>query len=167
MRFIRCTQKLLKEIGVSPIDVGASSSDLEGLGHWYANVIRLDRKKCLLFTNEKTLYSFLIPGVLKRDLKNIKNEFVSNLIFNLQHEGFGLEVVNRVRDEYKEIDFAKTASKSILGSMNDFALQYEVLLPEAGIEHVKILHLNQKINKTPMSAIHYDHPIERLKNLLQ
>jgi len=167
MRIIRCTQRLLKELGISPIDIEASVSESEGLGNWYANIIRLDRKKCLLFTNEKTLYTFLIPGVLKRDLKNIKNEFVSNLIFNLQNEGFGLEVVDRVRDEYKEIDFAKTASKSILGSMNDFALQYEVFLPEAGIEHVKILHLNQKINKAPMSAINYDHPIERLKNLLQ
>ena len=167
MRIIRCTQRLLRELGISPPDAEASVSDREGLGNWYANIIRLDRRKCLIFTNERTLYTFLIPGVLKRDLENIKNEFVSNLIFNLQNEGFDLEVIDRIRQEYKEIGFAKTASKIILGSMNDFALQYEVLLPEAGIAHVKILHLNRKINMTPMSAINYAYPIERLKDVLQ
>lgn len=167
MRIIRCTNKLLKELGVSPIDFGARTSDLEGLGNWYSNIIRLDRGKHLIFTNEKTLYTFLIPGVLKKDLKNIKNEFISNLLFNLQNEGFGLKVIERVREEYIEIGFTKSTSKSILGSMNEFAFQYEVLLPEAGIKHSKILHLNQMINRVPMGAIKYDHPIERLKKLLQ
>src|ERR1700690_436171 len=80
--------KLLKGMENPPlVDIRA---DTEGLGNWYANIIRIDRKKCLLFTNEKTLYSFVIPNVRKANPRNIVDEFLVNLSFNLQAEGFGL-----------------------------------------------------------------------------
>lgn len=63
MTLLHCTQKLLKELGTPPlVDTPAVT---EGLGNWYANLIRIDRKKCILFTNEKTLLSFLIQNVLQ------------------------------------------------------------------------------------------------------
>ncbi len=69
MQILHCTQKLLTELGTPLLaDIPA---DPEGLGNWYANLIRIDRRKCLLFTNDKTLYSFLIPAVKKENLKNI------------------------------------------------------------------------------------------------
>ena len=66
MRLLHCTQKLLKELGKPPLqNPDTSPENSEGLGNWYANLLRIDRRKCLLFTNEKTLYTFLIPKVLK------------------------------------------------------------------------------------------------------
>jgi len=167
MRLIHCTQKLLKELDVPLVELDNIPSASEGLGSWYANLIRIDRKKCLLFTNEKTLYSFLIPKVVKSTLKNIEDEFLINLNFNLQAEGFSLEVINKVMQECKEIGFAKTASKSVLGSMNEFAFEFEFLIRrEGGIDHIKILQINQQINRTPMSAIKYQYPIEAFRTLL-
>jgi uncharacterized protein DUF6933 len=55
MRIIHCTQKLLKELDVPLVEPENISAPAEGLGNWYANLLRIDRKKCLLFTNEKTL----------------------------------------------------------------------------------------------------------------
>jgi hypothetical protein len=70
--------------------------------------------------------------------------------------------------EYQEIGFAKTVSKSVLGSMNEFAFMYEYLIrQEEGIENVRILDVNRQINRTIMGAIKYQHPIEALKKLLQ
>lgn len=70
--------------------------------------------------------------------------------------------------EYHEIGFAKTVSKSVLGSMNDFAYQYEAhIIGDGGFDNIKILQLNQKINRTPMGALKYKYPIETLKKLLQ
>jgi len=65
MRIIHCTRKLLKELDVSLIETDKILLPTEGLGNWYANLLRIDRRKCLLFTNEKSLYSFLIPKILK------------------------------------------------------------------------------------------------------
>ncbi len=93
--------------------------DPEGLSDWYANLFRLDRRKCLLFTNERTLYTFLVPGVLKRDFSRLDNLFTSLLGYNLQYEGFDIETVERILGEYVELGIAKTMNRSVLGSMND------------------------------------------------
>lgn len=168
MRIIHCTRKLLKEIDVTLVEPDKITPPTEGLGNWYANLLRIDRRKCILFTNEKSLYTFLIPKVLKANLKNIKQEFFINLSFNLQNEGFGLEVINRVMQEYQEIGFAKTASKKVLGSMNELTFQYEVLIEQKeGLENIGILELNKHINRTIMGALKYKYPIEALRNLLK
>src|SRR4030065_354197 len=167
VRIIHCTKKLLKELNVSPIEPDSYPSNTEGFGNWYANLLRIDRRKCLLFTIEKTLYTFLIPKVLKDNLKNIEDEFFINLNYNLQNEGFGLDVINKIMQEYQEIGFAKTMSKSVLGSMNDLAYHYEFqIMREGGIVNIRILHLNKEINRTPMGALKYHYPIDVLKNLL-
>ncbi|OHE55684.1 MAG: hypothetical protein A2Z47_05010 [Thermodesulfovibrio sp. RBG_19FT_COMBO_42_12] len=132
MRIIHCTQKLLKELDVPLVEPDKIPQPAEGLGNWYANLLRIDRRKCLLFTNEKSLYTFLIPKVLKTNLKNIEQEFLINLSYNLQHEGFGLEVINRAMQEYQEIGFARTSNRQVLGSMNEFAFEYDYLIRREG-----------------------------------
>ena len=165
MRLLHCTQKLLKELGNPPlVDTPAIT---EVLGNWYANLTRIDRKKCLLFTNEKTLYSFLVPNVLKKNIRNIEDEFLINLNHNLQAEGFGIEVINRVMKEYTEIGFAKTANKHVLGAMTQLAFEYEVLVQgKEGLENVKILEMNRDINRTILKGIKFLHPIEALRDVL-
>jgi hypothetical protein len=168
MRIIRCTQKLLKEVGNPPLaDIPA---DTDGLGNWYANITRIDRKKCLLFTNEKTLYSFFIPNVKKANLKNISDEFLINLSFNLQAEGFGLEVISKIMQEYNEIGFAKTASKKVLGSMNQIAFEWEVRVQmKEGPDNIRVLEMNKEMNRTLRSnqtGKEYFYPIERAVELI-
>jgi len=166
VRTIHCTQKLLKELGNPPL-VTPNTETPEGLGNWYCNLLRIDRRKCLLFTNEVTLYSFLIPRVLKQNLLNLEDEFLINLNLNLQAEGFSLEVINRVMQEYREIGFAKTANRRVLGSMNEFAFEYEFLIRrEGGINRTRILEVNHQINRTPMSPLKYRYPVDGLKGLL-
>jgi hypothetical protein len=97
----------------------------------------------------------------------LEDEFLINLNLNLQVEGFSLEVINRVMQEYGEIGFAKTANRQVLGSMNEFAFQYEFLIRrEGGIDGIKILGVNKQINRTPMSPLKYGYPVDALKNLL-
>ncbi len=166
MRIIHCTQKLLKELSVRLTDVSTIPTP-EGLRNWYANLIRLDRKKCLLFVNEKSLYSFLIPGIIKANLKDFHNLFLSNLIMNLQYEGIPVAIIDRIKDEYKEIGFAKTASKHVLGAMTQLAFEYEVLIEmKEGLGNIKILEMNKEINRTILKGIKYLHPIEALRDAL-
>jgi hypothetical protein len=149
------------------IDIPA---DTEGLGNWYANLIRIDRKKCLLFTNEKTLYSFLIPNVKKATLKNIVDEFRVNVSFNLQSERFSLDVINKAMQEYSEIGFAKTASRQVLGSMNQIAFEYEIRVQmKEGLGNIRILETNRDMNKTLRTMLEgkkYFYPIEALIEVL-
>jgi len=167
MRFIHCTQKLLKELAVVPTDPAVVQIDIEGLGSWYANLLRFNRRKCILFTHEKTLYSFLIPGVLKKDFLNINKLFLDHLGYNLQYEGFGPGVTERVLAEYEEIGFVRTVNKSVLGSMNDLKYCYEAeVIRAGGIGCLNLFAVNQKMNRTPFKAIKYKYPIVAIKEIL-
>jgi len=168
MRIIHCTKKLLKDLDVPLLEPDKIALYTEGLGNWYANLLRIDRRKCVIFTNERTLYTFLIPKILKANLKNIEEEFLISLSYNLQNESFGLNVINRIMQEYQEIGFAKTMNKSVLGSMNDLAYQYEAqIMGAGGIVNINILQINHIINRTPMSALKYKYPIEALRKAFE
>ncbi len=107
------TQELLKELGNPPLQ--KPDEPVAGLGYWYANLLMIDRRKCILFTNEKTLYSFFILKVKKENVKNVIDDFLFNPNLNLQAEGFPIEVISSVLQECTDIGFAKTASKPVLG----------------------------------------------------
>lgn len=61
---IQCTKKLLKEVGQEHKDAFIPTVPL---GCWHANLLFLDRRKCVLFTNDQTRYSLLVPGLRKPD----------------------------------------------------------------------------------------------------
>ena len=168
MRLIHCTQKLLKELKDTPIDLASYIPDSGGIGDWYANLVRIDKRKCVLFTNERTLYSFLIPGVVKSNLMNIKNEFLTHLIFNLQNDGFGPDMVETVRQEYADVGFARTVNRAVLGSMIDFTFQYKylIMVRAEGLANTRILEFNKLVNTSPMSYLKYDSPIKALRTLI-
>ncbi|MCL4476534.1 MAG: hypothetical protein M1508_09965 [Nitrospirae bacterium] len=167
MTLIHCTAKLLKELGDPPLQ-SPDTPNPEGLGNWYANLLRIDRRKCILFTNEKTLYSFLIPKVKKENLQNIFDEFLFHLNMNLQAEGFRLEVINRVLQECQEMGFAKTASKTVLGAMTQitFEAEYFIIQRYEGMDGGRILKVNKDINRSLMRGSRHLHPIEMLQELL-
>jgi hypothetical protein len=167
MRLIHCTQKMLKELKVTTPIPAPDILPAKGLGNWYANLLRIERRKCILFTNEKTAYSFLVPNVLRRDMENFREFFTANLCANLQYDGFDLRVINSVNQEYSEIGVAKTVNKSILSSMTDIALRMKSHIEhEGGLERTEILRLNQRISKTPIKSIGYRYSIEALEQAL-
>lgn len=86
---------------------------------------------------------------------------------NLQYEGIPVAIIDRIKDEYKEIGFAKTASKHVLGAMTQLAFEYEVLIEmKEGLGNIKILEMNKEINRTILKGIKYLHPIEALRDAL-
>jgi hypothetical protein len=154
MPTLQCTLKLLKELGVAPSPPADSGG---GLGSWHANLLRFDRRKCILFTNDETLYSVFVPGVRKPQFQQIQGVFAQAVFRSLRLGGFRqrqIEAVLEAIDVAKELRFTKTGSRSVLGSMNDLAFQLEWLISEAGgLEGSPIDDFNQRINRTPMSAI--------------
>lgn len=169
MPLIRCTAKLFKEIGVKDADLinDAPAESHHHLGAWYANLLRIDRRKCVLFTNEATLYSFMVYGVRKADLDDFGHFFMAYLGLNLEYEGFGDEIIEKVLKEDNQIGFGRTQSRSVLGSMNDLANQYWFYLKgHVDVSDFEMVQINQKINRTPMGPLGYAYGIEKLKAVL-
>jgi len=133
-------------------------------GPWHANLIRIARRKCILFTNDRTLYSFLVPGVKKKD--DFHDLFLMNLNAQLAAEGLRQGEILKALDEYTEIAIAPTSNRSVLGSMNDLVNQVEFLISRAGgLEKADMLRVNMMLNRVPMGALKYHYAIEKASEL--
>jgi hypothetical protein len=166
MQLIRCTKKLQKEMGLKEADLVRHEPEVSLLGPWHANLIHIDRRKCVLFTNDKTLFNFLAPDVARGQLKELDKLFRGWLECILSDEGFDSELKEKILSEYQEIGYTGATSKSVLGSMNDLAFHYKyMVLAGGGVHSYQVPEIIRKLNRMPMGAIGYQYSIEALKSL--
>ncbi|MEE9270158.1 MAG: hypothetical protein V3V49_07845 [Candidatus Krumholzibacteria bacterium] len=163
MLLFRCTKKLLHELRVEP-DERFESDEGGFLGSWFAHLLRIERRKCVLFTNSGTLYSFLVVGLRRPEFQNFRDTFVRHLLTNLSREGLDVIVARRLAADSEPVAYAKTNNRSVLGSMNELAFLATAYIEDGGgLESCDLLSMNYRLNRTPMSALQYRYPIEALK----
>lgn len=137
------------------------------LGSWHVNLIFIDRRKCLLFANDNTLFNFLIPDVPRRQIRELDKLFLGFLQCILSDEGFDHSIKDKIQAEYQELGYAKSNNKSVLGSMIDLALHYKIhIQAEGGIYRCNLPEIIRKMNRMPMSAIEQVFAIDALKERL-
>jgi len=164
MGIIRCTAKLLTEIKTKPTNGLIQPS---ACCDWHANLLWVDRKKCVLFTNNQTLYSFFLPSIKKPLRRNFEEVFRLGLFKSLMTEGFAEPQVEYMLREHQHIVIAKTNSRSVLGSMNDLAFQIKSMIyATGGLANANLSEINSQLNRIPMSAIKYKVSIDEMKRLL-
>ncbi len=157
-------EKVANRIKTKPSEGTTSSNEV---GRWHANLLRVDRRKCILFTHDVTLYSFLVPGLKKPQFENVREVFGQNLFKNLLRENFPQNQIEIVLDEHREIIIAKTNNRSVLGSMTDLAFQLKYRIAAmGGLVNVDLAELNHELNRIPMSAIKEIYSIYELRKLL-
>jgi hypothetical protein len=163
MTIIKCTTKLLNELGVKP----ANAPDQPPcLCDWHANVLRLDRKKYVLFTNDQTLYSLFVPWNKSPWSTDIMERFRFGLLKSLMSEGLAEVQIKYLLSEHAQVTITKTNSRSVLGSMNDLTIQIKsMILVSDGLD-VNFSEVNRQLNRIPMSAIKYQVSIDELKRRL-
>jgi len=169
---IRCTAKILKELGIPRAQVMDCFLQLQPLQEWYANLFYWNRKKCLIFTNTDTLFSFVVMNVSRKDIKNILEIFRKGLSKALFYENFDSKKINKVMSLLDDIVISKTNNRSVLGSMNELIYQYEGYFEMHEFDGEEgSVKANQKLNETPMSGVkeegyNFGIPINCFKKLL-
>lgn len=155
---IHCTQKLLAELPAAHIDHAATGES------WHANLLRVDRRKCVLFTHDATLYSVFIPGLRKPDFAQLDQLFGQRLFKSLLWEAFPQPLIERALDSCRSVQFTRSSSRSVLGSMNDLRIQIEVEVAHVGgLAQVDLFELHHRLNRTLLSAVGYRYPAEGLR----
>jgi len=166
---IRCTQKLLAELKIRPIP---EESENDPFWSWHANVFRIERRKCVLITNDTTLFAMFIPALLKPDFESFDFVIGEHLFKNLLYENIPQAQIEAVLSECRNIKYQKSNNRRVLGSMNDQRFQIEYRIAAEGVlARTNIYELNHSLNEVPFSAIKYRRPIvmlkEKLKNLAE
>jgi len=110
----------------------------------------------------------VVPAVTKDMLRALEEFFSRHLEENLRAEGFPNGSIRLVLDAHRELQIGKTKSRSVLGSMNDYAKNYKYHVEwEGGLILSDTIGINKKLNEMPMSAIDYSSGIKELKRQLE
>jgi hypothetical protein len=154
---LRCTKKLLDVVKPAHLaDDPGSEED------WYANLLWMDGRKCLLLTHAGTLFTIFEPDVRAAELRST-GRFVTALIAReLKREELPAETFGELGAA--SIVLAKTASRTVLGCMTDMAFLAEHAVGRAGgLANADIADINQRLRRNILSARDYQQPIELTK----
>ena len=166
MPIIRCTKKLQREMGIKPPELAADEPGGSPLGSWHANLVFIERRKCVLFVNDRTLFNFIAPDVRRAEIRDLAQLFLSGLACALHSERLPKPVVDQILAESAQVTVGGQTSRSVLGSVNDLAFHYKVHVVEAGGVHsAEVPNIIRRLNRMPMGALKYGFPIEELQSL--
>jgi hypothetical protein len=140
---LRCTTKMLNLLSAR---ADALPEVPPGEDDWYVNLLWIERRKCLLFTHVRTLFPILVADVRKADVLPFGPYVVGLIESELESEGVSPYALGRLLGD--DVQLAKTASRSMLGVMNNTALlvRYQVDAL-GGLEHVGVI--NHFLRRTP------------------
>lgn len=164
---LKCTQKVLRELGLAPPAGRESRGPDTRLGHWYVNLFTVDRRKTFLFMNERTLLSFVIFGIKKSNVQGMPAVFMRGLVQLLTLEGFKPRDIDRALAGYETPELARTDSSRLLGNMNNLMDLYRHhILLEGGFASCDLDGIMLRINRTPQRNLGWVFSIEVTRELL-
>ena len=168
MARLRCTKKLLKQIGLDAAVQAREDASVETDDDWYAYLIWVQGRKCVLFTNVGTLYPFVVLDARKAQLRELPALFLAEYERNLVHLGATRRQIARELSRLEDFEIGKTRNSRILGSMNDYAFQADVYIDAlGGIKKADALLVSERLGQAPMSVIDYSSGIKELNNRLE
>ena len=159
---LRCTQKLRKYLGVIPVN--NPEPPTAKLGDWYGNLVPTLSGDLLLFVNEKTLLTIAIPVWESDNLVPLFRIRVDNLLgmIGVHPKDIATEI-----SHFDQVQYGKTASRSVLGSLNDFAWHFQMIAEEATSKSdLSLSKAELKLCQMPCKPIDYRFPSEAAIELL-
>lgn len=146
MVVLRGTRKLLTRLQTRPEAEPGRSTTM--LGDWYADILFTDRQNVLLCISEHARLPIVISA---RDLGTFPSRLAAALAAVLTELSIPRPLVERELDGMTTAQFATTASRSLLGTMNDYAIAVTwALAEEPGLS----LHrLSVRLADTPVGPM--------------
>jgi hypothetical protein len=141
---VRCTGKLLNLLGHHSVTLVEAPADDDD---WYANLLWLDRRKCLLVAHAGTLFSLFVADIRVGELRPFERRIVELLTAALLEEGLPIDALGRL--EPSEVRIAKTVSRHVLGVMNQMAFEIAWHADQAGgLWNVDVDELNRHLRRS-------------------
>ncbi len=162
MVVLRCTAKLLKKLKMEKEPLKDPGSSTTVLGDWYANIVYVERRPLVLAVSEKSLLPLLVPA---RDLDQLSNHLMRALVERIQRMGIPDTIIRQEMSRMEPFFYGKTANRSVLGSMNDFAYLLKTIPrvhPDWGL-----VDMMDSLGDTPCSPLGYQFPSEKAGELLR
>lgn len=155
---LRCTRKLLDRVG-PPLEPPPPSSSR--LGDWYAKPFQIGPKRFILLMSETSRLPVVMPG---RNAANLGRDFPDALGIVLSALGVPEIAVAAEVELSRQFAYATTDSRSMLGSLNDFASMAQHR--SRGSAEVDVVRLSVELSGTPIVAMNFGFPRDVALKLL-
>ena len=140
---LRLTAKALVLLGS---ERAALTTALAGDDDWYLNVVWVDGRKCLLILHAGTLFSVLVPDVKAAEVRPIERCVVRVINDAVRAEGLPENCFGPLDPD--QVQIGKTASRHVLGVMNELALEAKLEIAIAGgLGRCDISELNRGLRR--------------------
>lgn len=148
---LRCTQKLLDRLKAAPDPAPAQPDTV--LGHWYAQRVEAGRTQVVLAVSERSLLPVVLPAAPGKTLVPRLIDALAPILLSV---GVPADAAAAECAAMQQWTYAKTASRPILGSLNDLTFQLQVALRDGPDQSPLALAL--WLARTPLSVIEYSSP---------
>jgi hypothetical protein len=163
----KCTKKVQDFIGLKPSDLSEIEPERFVLGNWFINSFTQNRRKVLVFMEEKTLFSFIIIGVRKEHIKTLRKHFLEGLCLQLKAEGISPQTVLAFSNNETVLQYTKTDNRSKVGSMTDLINLYSAWIESAGgLSEIDVVEMGMKLNRVPQTNLKLTYAIDELRYAL-
>lgn len=158
MYTLRCTVKLLER--VKPTLIAEPPPPTTALGNWYATALFM-RPQVAVMINEVTLLPVFLPLA---PASTLAKRFPAHLAKVLKALEVDDEFIAREVAAMSVAGFARTASRNVIGSMNEMAYLAEV--HQRAEDPRDLLSLSVFLAGTPMKVLRHKSPDVALQNLI-
>ncbi len=164
MLVLRCTGKMLKRLGEKPRTAEAALTP-NSPGEWYINVIDwLENGRVAICVNARVRYALLIPLDGVETPAQLANVLTQRLFRHLLEMEVPQGRIEEILTDYHHVLIAKTASRSILGTMNDM-LDKAYAMIEISVQKTgsfSLRKLESDLNTMPQEPIGWGYAREEM-----
>lgn len=155
MLYLKCTGAVQKTLGLSKTLFTDALPSEAPLGNWYIHQFDVGRRKAYIFMSEATLLSFILfQGKKSVSAESLPNMLLAGLEQLLQMRGISQDAINRALLPYHEGRFARTNSRSDLGSLNDLVQRYQWIIEEdGGLDQCDLTQIIMGTNAMPQRRL--------------
>lgn len=158
MLYLKCTAEVQKAVGLRKENLADASATDAPLGNWYVNRFEADGRKVYIFMSESTLLSFILfQGKKPITVQSLPNMMLAGLQQLLEMRGLPSAAIDRALEHYESGAFAKTDSRSSLGSLNDLVHCYRQMIEfQGGLASCDLTGIIMKVNDMPQRKLQWN-----------
>jgi hypothetical protein len=159
MTLINATKKVWSRLGKSSNSVLAVDDTI--LGPWCVHLYYFYHKQFIILTNERTLFTSILPARCLSDLATYFPKAVDDVLQKCEIRSL---LRNKLITELSEIQFSDKTNRQVLGSINDFIKCSKYVLED--VPNISLSELSFRMCQMPCSPINMKSPRDVTKELL-
>jgi hypothetical protein len=151
---LKLTNKLSQKLKIKSLN--SVNNDSNPYSNWSSNLFLVNNKQYILFSNDLSLFSFLIEGAEINNKNKILPVFREKVKHYLEEYCLCFETINN------EIVFGKLENKSLIASMNNIVQVSKSIL---GYQKKSISESIDLINGIPFKSLNFKYPRDVFKEI--